>query len=58
MGFENQAVMILNVFDEVIEQLNNLDAAISLLTKTGKKHSMIEPNMMLVRLFFDQSRII
>ncbi|XP_030855013.1 myoglobin-like [Strongylocentrotus purpuratus] len=47
MGFENQAVMILNIFDEVVEQLNNLDAAISLLTKTGKKHSMIDPDMMM-----------
>ncbi|XP_071503439.1 globin-like [Diadema antillarum] len=47
MAFENQAVMVLNVFDEVIEKLNDVDSAISLLKKTGKKHSMIEADTMM-----------
>ena len=39
LGFENTATMMMNVFDEVVEDIDDLDAAIQLCTKTGQHHA-------------------
>ena len=39
LGFENTATMMMNVFDEVVEEIEDLDSAINLCNKTGKNHA-------------------
>ncbi len=39
LGFENTATMMMNVFDEIVEEIEDVDSAINLCHKTGKNHA-------------------
>lgn len=37
-SFETQSTLMINIFDEVVEKLDDMDSVINLLQKTAEKH--------------------
>ena len=50
VSFETHASALMGVFDESVELLGDVDAAIRLLSKTGKRHAKlgVEPDVIWV----------